>query len=249
MSGTACLRGSQNWDLGVIQLNTLSPHLPIPVFTSLWVSVTPLLSVDLCLLFSGSLSPLSLGLCPYPLDCYPPLFVSVSLSPFSVSVPVSMSLPPMCPQFLRLSDRTDPATVYNLVTHTWGFRAPNLVVSVLGGSGVSILQTWLQDLLRSGLVRAAQSTGAWIVTGGLHTGIGRHVGVAVRDHQTASSGGTKVVAMGVAPWGVVWNKETLINPKVSPGSWKRRGWLRAWTPESEGGEASVCPPGPDGKTP
>ncbi|XP_066230048.1 transient receptor potential cation channel subfamily M member 4 isoform X1 [Saccopteryx leptura] len=126
--------------------------------------------------------------------------------------------------FLRLSDRTDPATVYNLVTRTWGFRAPNLVVSVLGGSGGSVLQTWLQDLLRSGLVRAAQSTGAWIVTGGLHTGIGRHVGVAVRDHQTASTGGTKVVAMGVAPWGVVRNREALTNPKGSfPARYRWRG--------------------------
>ncbi|PNI29242.1 TRPM4 isoform 6 [Pan troglodytes] len=126
--------------------------------------------------------------------------------------------------FLRLSDRTDPATVYSLVTRTWGFRAPNLVVSVLGGSGGPVLQTWLQDLLRRGLVRAAQSTGAWIVTGGLHTGIGRHVGVAVRDHQMASTGGTKVVAMGVAPWGVVRNRDTLINPKGSfPARYRWRG--------------------------
>ncbi|XP_053462912.1 transient receptor potential cation channel subfamily M member 4 isoform X1 [Nycticebus coucang] len=126
--------------------------------------------------------------------------------------------------FLRLSDRTDPATVYSLVTRTWGFRAPNLVVSVLGGSGGPVLQSWLQDLLRRGLVRAAQSTGAWIVTGGLHTGIGRHVGVAVRDHQTASTGGAKVVAMGVAPWGVVRNRDTLTNPKGSfPASYRWRG--------------------------
>uniref|UniRef100_A0A8D2DE23 Transient receptor potential cation channel subfamily M member 4 n=1 Tax=Sciurus vulgaris TaxID=55149 RepID=A0A8D2DE23_SCIVU len=126
--------------------------------------------------------------------------------------------------FLRLSDRTDPATVYSLVTRAWGFRAPNLVVSVLGGSGGPVLQTWLQDLLRRGLVRAAQSTGAWIVTGGLHTGIGRHVGVAVRDHQMASTGGTKVVAMGVAPWGVVRNRGTLTNPKGSfPARYRWRG--------------------------
>ncbi|XP_036861760.1 transient receptor potential cation channel subfamily M member 4 isoform X2 [Manis javanica] len=102
--------------------------------------------------------------------------------------------------FLRLSDRTDPATVYNLVTRTWGFRAPNLVVSVLGGSGDPVLQTWLQDLLRRGLVRAAQSTGAWIVTGGLHRSIGRHVGAAVRDHQTASTGGTKGSFPARYPW-------------------------------------------------
>uniref|UniRef100_A0AC11CBA2 Transient receptor potential cation channel subfamily M member 4 n=1 Tax=Ovis aries TaxID=9940 RepID=A0AC11CBA2_SHEEP len=126
--------------------------------------------------------------------------------------------------FLRLSDRTDPATVYTLVTKVWGFRAPNLVVSVLGGSGGPILQTWLQDLLRRGLVRAAQSTGAWIVTGGLHKGIGRHVGAAVRDHQTASTGGSKVVAMGVVPWGVVRNRDTLTNPKGSfPARYRWRG--------------------------
>ncbi|XP_008843255.1 transient receptor potential cation channel subfamily M member 4 isoform X2 [Nannospalax galili] len=126
--------------------------------------------------------------------------------------------------FLRLSDRTDPATVYSLITRSWGFRAPNLVVSVLGGSGGPVLQTWLQDLLRRGLVRAAQSTGAWIVTGGLHTGIGRHVGVAVRDHQMANTGGNKVVAMGVAPWGVVRNRNMLINPKGSfPARYRWRG--------------------------
>ncbi|XP_057568822.1 transient receptor potential cation channel subfamily M member 4 isoform X2 [Hippopotamus amphibius kiboko] len=126
--------------------------------------------------------------------------------------------------FLRLSDRTDPATVYNLVTNIWGFRAPNLVVSVLGGSGSPTLQTWLQDLLRRGLVRAAQSTGAWIVTGGLHKGIGRHVGAAVRDHQMASTGSNKVVAMGVAPWGVVRNRDTLTNPKGSfPARYRWRG--------------------------
>lgn len=69
----------------------------------------------------------------------------------------------------------------------------------------------------STLSLALSYIGAWIVTGGLHTGIGRHVGVAVRDHQTASTGGSKVVAMGVAPWGVVRNRDMLINPKVGMG--------------------------------
>lgn len=139
------------WPVGLCasasQLNSVSPHLPILVFispgslspppplsfvslsSSLWVSVPPSLYSSLC------------------------ISVPLSLSPLPVSLPL------VCPQFLRLSDRTDPATVYTLVTKVWGFRAPNLVVSVLGGSGGPILQTWLQDLLRRGLVRAAQSTG------------------------------------------------------------------------------------------
>lgn len=137
-----------------------SPHMD-PCL-SLWVS-GPLclwaLWVSVLHVF-GSLSPMSLGLClPPPRLCESVLYVS-GLHPFPMS-------PPVCPQFLRLSDRTDPATIYSLVTRTWGFRAPNLVVSVLGGSGGPVLQTWLQDLLRRGLVRAAQSTGdqGRVVTG------------------------------------------------------------------------------------
>lgn len=33
----------------------------------------------------------------------------------------------------------------------------------------------------------------------------------------ASTGGSKVVAMGVAPWGVIRNRDMLINPKVGMG--------------------------------
>ncbi|XP_027715110.1 transient receptor potential cation channel subfamily M member 4 isoform X1 [Vombatus ursinus] len=129
-------------------------------------------------------------------------------------------------KFIRLSDRTDPAAAYALVTRTWGFPPPNLVVSVLGGSGGPMLQPWIRDLLRGGLMRAAHSTGAWIVTEGLHTGIGRHVGVAVQDHNTAGTGSAKVVAMGVAPWGVVRRREALISPKgLFPAQYNWRGNL------------------------
>lgn len=115
---------------------------------------------------SFSLGPCCLPVClsaslgvSVPLPLWASAFTCLGQSP-SVSVPLSPTcLFLLCPQFLRLSDRTDPATVYSLVTRSWGFRAPNLVVSVLGGSGGPVLQTWLQDLLRRGLVRAAQSTG------------------------------------------------------------------------------------------
>ena len=139
--------------VGLGQRQCVSP-LVHPVFACLCLK-------SLSLSLSRSLQPpvlsvcFSLGLCPLsrPLSAFVwiCLLVSQSLSPMCLFL--------LCPQFLRLSDRTDPATVYSLVTRSWGFRAPNLVVSVLGGSGGPVLQTWLQDLLRRGLVRAAQSTG------------------------------------------------------------------------------------------
>ncbi|XP_060705253.1 transient receptor potential cation channel subfamily M member 4a isoform X5 [Hemiscyllium ocellatum] len=119
-------------------------------------------------------------------------------------------------KFVRLSSDTEPAIVYTLITQFWGIPPPNLVVSVVGGERSLKMKTWLKDILRRGLVKAAQSTGAWIMTSGLQVGIGKYVGQAVRDHATANTRSTaKVVAMGIAPWGIVYEKERLVNPKGS----------------------------------
>uniref|UniRef100_A0A8C4ZHW1 Transient receptor potential cation channel, subfamily M, member 4a n=1 Tax=Gadus morhua TaxID=8049 RepID=A0A8C4ZHW1_GADMO len=119
--------------------------------------------------------------------------------------------------FLRLANDTAPSTVYNLLTRHWGLPSPNLVVSVVGGEGMEKVKTWVREVLRQGLVKASQSTGAWILTTGLQEGVGRCVGEAVRDHATAaaSSSTNKVLALGVTPWGVVHDRKQLVNPKGS----------------------------------
>lgn len=150
------MSGPPGW-VGLGQRLNVSPYWPTLIFGCLCLSVCPSLSLGPCCLPLLSVC-FCLGLC-LPVFLWASVFICLGLSP-AVSVSLSpMCLLLLCPQFLRLSDRTDPATVYSLVTRTWGFRAPNLVVSVLGGSGGPVLQTWLQDLLRRGLVRAAQSTG------------------------------------------------------------------------------------------
>ncbi|XP_063047033.1 transient receptor potential cation channel subfamily M member 4a [Engraulis encrasicolus] len=119
--------------------------------------------------------------------------------------------------FLRLSCDTSPQIIYTLMTVHWGLPSPNLVVSVVGGEGREAMKPWVREVLRMGLVRAAQSTGAWILTGGLREGVGRCLGEAVRDHQTAASSlsQNKVIAVGVAPWGLVHNRQQLVNAQGS----------------------------------
>uniref|UniRef100_A0A3Q3DCF4 Transient receptor potential cation channel, subfamily M, member 4a n=1 Tax=Hippocampus comes TaxID=109280 RepID=A0A3Q3DCF4_HIPCM len=114
--------------------------------------------------------------------------------------------------FLRLSCDTQPEIIYNLMTTYWALPSPNLVVSVVGGEGCENIATWLREVLRNGLVRAAQSTGAWILTGGIWEGVARCVGEAVRDHDAAAPAlsKNKVIAVGLAPWGVVHNRQQLL---------------------------------------
>ncbi|PNI26606.1 TRPM5 isoform 5 [Pan troglodytes] len=72
------------------------------------------------------------------------------------------------------------------------------------------MKSWLRDVLRKGLVKAAQSTGAWILTSALRVGLARHVGQAVRDHSLAStSTKVRVVAVGMASLGRVLHRRIL----------------------------------------
>uniref|UniRef100_A0A3P9HQ68 Transient receptor potential cation channel subfamily M member 4 n=1 Tax=Oryzias latipes TaxID=8090 RepID=A0A3P9HQ68_ORYLA len=119
--------------------------------------------------------------------------------------------------FLRLSCDTPAQIVYALLTNHWGLPAPNLVVSVVGGEGHQTIKPWVRDILRNGLVKAAVTTGSWILTGGLREGVSRCVGEAVRDLGAGAlnSSKNKVIAVGVAPWGMVNNRQQLVNPKGS----------------------------------
>ncbi|XP_061568851.1 transient receptor potential cation channel subfamily M member 4a [Cololabis saira] len=133
--------------------------------------------------------------------------------------------------FLRLSCDTPPQIVFTLMTAHWGLPSPNLVVSVVGGDGHEKLKPWVRDVLRSGLVRAAQSTGAWILMGGLREGVSRCVGEAVRDHSAAAPAlcQKKVIAVGLAPWGLVHNRQQLVNAQ---GSFPARYYVQNTTRDS-----------------
>ena len=58
--------------------------------------------------------------------------------------------------------------------------------------------------------------GAWILTGGLREGVARCVGEAVRDHGAAAPALSqkKVIAVGLAPWGLVHNRQRLVSAQV-----------------------------------
>uniref|UniRef100_A0A3B3VRE8 TRPM SLOG domain-containing protein n=1 Tax=Poecilia latipinna TaxID=48699 RepID=A0A3B3VRE8_9TELE len=95
----------------------------------------------------------------------------------------------------------------------WQLELPTLLISVHGGLQNFDLPPKLKQVFGRGLIKAAVTTGAWIFTGGVSTGVIRHVGDALKDHSSKSRG--KVCAIGIAPWGIVENKEDLIGKDVT----------------------------------
>ncbi|XP_050394392.2 transient receptor potential cation channel subfamily M member 2 [Patella vulgata] len=113
--------------------------------------------------------------------------------------------------YVRLVPNTDLIDVWDILIKHWGLPVPKLLISVTGGAKQFEMKTRLKSILKQGLIHAATSTGAWIVTGGTAAGVMEFVGEAVRDHifSTGNPEQNRVVALGIASWGVISNNFAL----------------------------------------
>ncbi|KAJ1121114.1 hypothetical protein NDU88_009242 [Pleurodeles waltl] len=114
-------------------------------------------------------------------------------------------------KFARVSQDVPPDALYGMMKDEWNLHVPNLLLSVTGGAKDFIMKPRLKNLFSKGLVKAAQTTGAWIITGGTHTGVMKHVGEAVRDFTWSrrSYVNREIVVLGIAPWGALHNRDNL----------------------------------------
>ncbi|NXW74100.1 TRPM7 protein, partial [Hirundo rustica] len=117
-----------------------------------------------------------------------------------------------CNHYVRLSYDTKPEAILQLMLKEWQMELPKLVISVHGGMQKFELHPRIKQLLGKGLIKAAVTTGAWIITGGVNTGVAKHVGDALREHASRSS--RKICTIGIAPWGVIENRNDLVGRDV-----------------------------------
>uniref|UniRef100_A0AAQ4QDD8 Transient receptor potential cation channel, subfamily M, member 2 n=1 Tax=Gasterosteus aculeatus aculeatus TaxID=481459 RepID=A0AAQ4QDD8_GASAC len=116
-------------------------------------------------------------------------------------------------KYARVSTDTSPEILYKLLTEQWKLSPPNLLISVTGGAKNFYLKPRLKSMFHRGLIKVAQTTGAWIITGGTQAGVMKRVGRAVRDHALSSSMQGQIVAIGIATWGIIHNRDALVNRK------------------------------------
>ncbi|NP_001032823.1 transient receptor potential cation channel subfamily M member 1 isoform 1 [Rattus norvegicus] len=115
--------------------------------------------------------------------------------------------------YIRVSYDTKPDSLLHLMVKDWQLELPKLLISVHGGLQSFEMQPKLKQVFGKGLIKAAMTTGAWIFTGGVSTGVVSHVGDALKDHSSKSRG--RLCAIGIAPWGMVENKEDLVGKDVT----------------------------------
>ncbi|XP_073784915.1 transient receptor potential cation channel subfamily M member 7 isoform X6 [Danio rerio] len=115
-------------------------------------------------------------------------------------------------KYVRLSHDSRPEAVLRLMLKEWQMELPKIVISVHGGIQNFELHPRIKQVVGKGLIKAAVTTGAWILTGGVNTGVAKHVGDALKEHLSRSA--RKICTVGIAPWGVIENRNDLIGRDV-----------------------------------
>uniref|UniRef100_A0A8C3EPT5 non-specific serine/threonine protein kinase n=1 Tax=Corvus moneduloides TaxID=1196302 RepID=A0A8C3EPT5_CORMO len=115
-------------------------------------------------------------------------------------------------KYIRLSYDSNLDQLLHLMVKEWQIELPKLVISVHGGIQNFKLPSKVKQVFSKGLVKAAESTGAWIITEGINSGVSRHVGDALKGR--ASPHLRKICAIGIPPWGIIENQRDLIGKDV-----------------------------------
>ncbi|KAM4807976.1 transient receptor potential cation channel subfamily M member 6 [Rhinophrynus dorsalis] len=115
-------------------------------------------------------------------------------------------------KYIRISYDTMMDQLMQLMIKEWQMELPKLVISVHGGIQNFKLSSKVKEVFSKGLVKAAETTGAWILTEGINTGVSKHVGDALKGH--ASQHLRKICAIGIPPWGAIENQRDLIGKDV-----------------------------------
>uniref|UniRef100_A0A8C0W2J4 TRPM SLOG domain-containing protein n=1 Tax=Castor canadensis TaxID=51338 RepID=A0A8C0W2J4_CASCN len=115
-------------------------------------------------------------------------------------------------QYIRTSYDTKLDHLLHLMLEEWKMELPKLVISVHGGLQNFKMPSKLKETFSQGLVKASETTGAWIITEGINSGVSKHVGDALKAHSSKSL--RKIWTVGIPPWGVIENQRDLIGKDV-----------------------------------
>ncbi|XP_063677465.1 transient receptor potential cation channel subfamily M member-like 2 isoform X3 [Bolinopsis microptera] len=129
------------------------------------------------------------------------------------------------PKYLRFQHDTDIKLIRELIKDKWNLPKTYLIMVVIGGLGGLIVETdavndahgngfrryshkkrELIEKIKDGLVEAALSTQAWIITSGVDSGVSKLVGEAVGTRRTFTQ---TIPTLGVAAWGTIRDRNQL----------------------------------------
>ncbi|UJR12701.1 hypothetical protein I4U23_016875 [Adineta vaga] len=119
-------------------------------------------------------------------------------------------------EYIRLSLNTNAETTVKFMQEGWRLPIPDLIISVTGGAKSFEMSTRLRKVFQRGLVTAAVTTNAWLITAGTNAGVVKEVGEALNNYRYKNKKhGLDVPCIGIGSWGYTAGNELLANQSNS----------------------------------
>ncbi|CAF0835257.1 unnamed protein product [Adineta steineri] len=113
-------------------------------------------------------------------------------------------------QYIRLNLETNAETVVKFMQQGWRLPTPDLIISITGGAKQFDMSARLRKIFQRGLVAAAVTTNAWLITAGTNTGVVKEVGEALNNYRYKNrKHGLDVPCIGIGSWGYTAGNEQL----------------------------------------
>ncbi|KAH8851887.1 Transient receptor potential cation channel subfamily M member 2 [Schistosoma japonicum] len=109
-----------------------------------------------------------------------------------IAIPVST----YSPNFIRVSDQTDPEHMMTIFTKIWKLSRPQLILCFYGDYTDSAA---IREKIRRLIWKVSESTKTWVITDGVKSGLSVVASGAVKDFIQAYGEG-QVEAIGIVPW-------------------------------------------------
>ena len=116
-------------------------------------------------------------------------------------------------KWAALSSDTPIDQIIAMMVTTWKLPPPRVLISVTGAAQSTIddLSKKEQLIFRRGLLKAAQRTDAWVITGGTHSGVMKIVGQSMaEDDERSGITSKEQVVLGIAGMGSIYQHEEML---------------------------------------
>ena len=153
-------------------------------------------------------------------------------------------------KFVVLDSAEEINHVGEICSKVWKLEEPSVLLSITGGAADLSLSADLEEMFKEGLIKAARSARAWIITGGTDTGVMKLTGEAM----SVISPAERPPCIGIVPFRSVTHNEDILNKlaqSLSPADEKQllkepesksRFFLRQATPIRAASPGTSAPP-------
>ncbi|CAF4145083.1 unnamed protein product [Adineta steineri] len=124
-------------------------------------------------------------------------------------------------KYIRIDHQTHMERIYELLVNDCGGTKPALILSIYGGAKYFTMTEKLEKEIIRGIIDAAATSNAWILTTGINNGVSKVIGEGISHYRLLKANPNKIVCIGLTKWGTI-NESTRLELKHTTKDYPRR---------------------------